>query len=158
MLSVDEISNLLAHNFERYANLSKDVCVFPHFAISYDEVISPKFDVEEDIVLEYAISSFGGVCDASLYINTHDEFYVEKEDVVIRSLAGSFSSCFHEAKIHLACSCDEESNSDEMVYSNDLFEENIDTNQHIMNMQFHDDSCDLVSNHLLECEENAAYV
>ena len=45
-----------------------------------------------------------------------------------------------------------------MVYSNELFEENINMDQHIMNMQFHDDFCDLVSNNLLECEENVAYV
>lgn len=32
LLSVDEISNLLAHDFERYANLSKDVCALLHFA------------------------------------------------------------------------------------------------------------------------------
>lgn len=50
LLSVDEISNLLDHDFERYANLSKDACVVPHFAFPYGEVISPKFDVEEDVV------------------------------------------------------------------------------------------------------------
>ena len=27
-----------------------------------------------------------------------------------------------------------------------------------MRRKFHDDSCDLVSNHLFECEENVAYV
>ena len=75
---------MLAQDFERYANLSKYFYALPHFTFLYDEVISPKFDIEEDIVLEYAMSSFGGVCDGSLYINTHDDFYVENEDVEIR--------------------------------------------------------------------------
>ena len=47
------------------------------------------------------------MCDGSLYINTHDDFYA-KDDVEIRFVAGSFSSCFHEAKIVFDCSYDEE--------------------------------------------------
>lgn len=158
LLSVDEISDLLDHDFERYASLSKDVCAFPHFSFSYDEVISPKFDAKEDVVSQYAMSSFEGVCDGSLYINTHDDFYVEKKDVEIRFVVGSFSSCFHEVEIYSDFLCDEESNSNEVVYSNDLFEENIDTDRHIVKMEFHDASCDFVSNNLLECEENVVYV
>ena len=42
LLSVDEISDLLALDFERYANLSKDICALPHSAFSCDEVLSPK--------------------------------------------------------------------------------------------------------------------
>ena len=158
LLCVNEISGLLAHDFERYENLSKDVCTFPLFSFSYDEVISPKFYAKEDIILEYSMSSLGGVCDGSSYINTHDDFNVEKKYVEIGYVSSSFYSCFHEAEIHFDFSYDEESNSNEMVHSNELFEENIDMDQHIVKMQFHDDSCDLVSNHLLECEENAMYV
>ena len=58
-----------------------------------------------------------------------------------------------EAKIHSNCSCDKESNTNEVVYSSESFEEKIDIDQHIVNMQFHDYSCDLVSNQLFECEE-----
>ena len=147
MLSVDEISDFLAHDFGRYENPSKDFCALPCFAFSYAKVISPKFDAEEDLVSKYAMSSFGGVCDGSLYINTHDDFYVEKEDVEIRSIAGSFSSYFHEDEIDFYCSYDEESNSNEVVHSNGLFEENFDMDQHIVKIQFHDDSCDFASNH-----------
>lgn len=44
-----------------------------------------------------------------------------------------------------------------MVYPNELFEEKFDMDQHIVRRQFHDDSCDLVSNDLLEYEENIVY-
>ena len=53
LLSVDELSDLLTLDFDRYANLSKDVCSLPCFALSCDEVFSPQFDVEENLVLEY---------------------------------------------------------------------------------------------------------
>lgn len=100
----------------------------------------------------------GGVCDGNSCINTHDDFYVENEDVGIRSVAGSLSFCFHEAEINLDSSCVEKSNTNEMVYPSELFEEKIETDQHIENRQFHDDSWDLVSNHLLEYEDNTMYV
>ena len=61
LLSVDEISDLLAHDFKRYANQSKDACILTCYANSYGEVISPNFDVEEDTVSEYVMSGLGGV-------------------------------------------------------------------------------------------------
>ena len=67
-------------------------------------------------------------------------------------------SHFHEAEINSYCSYDKKSNTNEVVYPSELFEEKIDTNQHIVRRQFHDDTCDLISNHLMECEENVVYV
>ena len=106
---------------------------------------------------KYVESSFEGVFDESSYVCTYDDFYV-KEDVDIRSIASSISSCFHEAEIIFDCSYDEESSSNEVFHSNESFVENIDMDQHFVNEHFHDDSCDLVSNHLLECEEVIVYV
>lgn len=159
LLSVDEIFDLLAHDFERYANLYKDAYALPRFAILYGEVISPKFDVEEDVVLEYALSSLGGVCDGNLYINTLDNFYVENENVGIRFVSDSWFSCFHEDEIHLDSSYEKNINSNELVYPSELFEENFDMDhQHIVRRNFHDDSYELRSNHLLEYEENGVSV
>ena len=72
------------------------------------------------------------MCDGNLDINTHDDFYV-KDDVEIRFVAGSFSSCFHEAKIVFDCSYDEESNIDGETHSDQLFEEDLYVDQHILN-------------------------
>ena len=65
LLSVDEISDLLAHDFERYANQSKDACILTCYANSCDEVISPNYDVEEDTILEYVMSSVESICDSN---------------------------------------------------------------------------------------------
>ena len=108
MLSVDEISYLLALDFERYESLSQDVCAFPCFSSSYDEVISPKSDIEEDVNLEYVESSFEGVFDESSNVHAHYDTYLEEEDVKIGYVASSFSSCFHETEIVFDCSYDEE--------------------------------------------------
>ena len=158
LLSVDEISDLLDHDFQRYANQPKDVCVLTCYANSCDEVSSPKFDVEEDVVSEYAMSGLGGVCDSNLYVNTHSDFYVENEDTEIGSVAGSMFSCFHEDEINFDSSYNENSNSNRMVYPSELFERDFDTDQCILGMQYHDHSCDLGSNHLLEYEENTTCI
>ena len=49
LLNVDEISELLAHDCERYANVFKDDPNFPCNVFSQDEVLSPKFYAESDI-------------------------------------------------------------------------------------------------------------
>ena len=51
LLCVDDISDLFTQEFERYAKLSEDVYALPCFSSSYDGLLSPKFDVEEDIIL-----------------------------------------------------------------------------------------------------------
>lgn len=158
LLSVDEISDLLAHDFERYANLSKDACILKCYANSCGEVSSPKFDVEEDVVLEYAMSTLGGVCDGSLYVNAPNDFHVEKKSIEIRSDVGSLSFCFHKTERNSDSSCDKESNSNGLVYSSELFEGIFDMDQHVVRRQFHYNSCDLVSNQLFECEENITYI
>jgi hypothetical protein len=45
-LNVDEISELLAHDYERYENVFKNDLVFPCNIFSQDEVLSLKFDAE----------------------------------------------------------------------------------------------------------------
>ena len=47
MLSTDEIVALLAHDFERYAKISKDVLASPIYSFSYDEVTSPSLILRE---------------------------------------------------------------------------------------------------------------
>ena len=47
------------------------------------------------------------------------------------------------------CSLCDKRNSNETVYPSELFEKKLDTDQYILGMQFHDNSCDLGSNHLL---------
>ena len=156
LLSVDEISDLLAHDFERYANQSKDACVLTRYANSCGKVNSPKFDVEEDVVSECAMSSVGGVCDSNLYISTRDDYHVKNAG--IRVVADSRFSCFHEDEIHSDSSYDKKSNTNEIVYPSELFEKEFDTDHHIVNTQFHDNSYDLGSNNLFKYEENATYV
>lgn len=157
LLSVDEISNLLAHDFERYANQSKDACVLKRYANSYGEVIFPKYDVEKDIVSECAMSGLGVVCDSNLYINAHNEFYDENERREIRVVADSMFSYFHKAEISSDSPCDKR-NTNEIVYPSELFEKELDTDQYILDMQFHDNSYDLKFNQLLKCEEIAVCV
>lgn len=129
MLSVDQILDLLAHDFERYANQSRDACALTRYANSYGEVMSPIFDVEDDVdvVSYFSMSTLGGVCDDNSCITTYDDMYVENKDVKIGSIADSFSSCFHKAEIHSDYSYDEECNSNDLVYSNELFEGRSDT-------------------------------
>ena len=47
-LSPDEILDLLACDFEKCVSASKDTHIFPYNVSSFNEVISPKFDVERD--------------------------------------------------------------------------------------------------------------
>jgi hypothetical protein len=158
LLSVDEISDLLAHDFQRYANQPKDAYVLTCYANSCDEVSSPKYDDEEDVILEYAMSGLGGVCDSNLYVNAHNNFYVENEDIEMSSVASSMFSGFHEDEIILDSLCDKEGNINGMVYPSELFEKDFDTDQCTLRMHFHDHSCDLGSNHLLEYEDNTTCI
>ena len=158
LLSVDEISDLLAHDFKRYANQSKDACVLTRYAFPCNEVVSPKYDVEEGTVSEYDMPGLGGVCDHNLYINAHNDFYVENENRGVRSVVDSLFSCCHETEINSDSSYDDIRNTSEVVYPSELFEKDFDTDQYILGTQIHDNFYDLGSNHLLECEEDAAYV
>ena len=60
-MNVDEILELLACDWGRYANVSKNTLVFPCYVSSQDEVLSLKVDVESDTKSEYYVLSFGGV-------------------------------------------------------------------------------------------------
>ena len=104
----------------------------------------------------YGKLSLGSVCDSNSYINACDDFYVKI--IEIRSAAGSMFSCFHEDEIHSDSSYDKKSNTNEIVYPSELFEKEFDTDHHIVNTQFHDNSYDLGSNNLFKYEENATYV
>ena len=46
-LSPDEISDLLACEFDKYVSTSKDVCIFSHIFSSFSQVTSPIFDGEK---------------------------------------------------------------------------------------------------------------
>ena len=92
------------------------------------------------------------MCDGGSYVRTHDDFYV-KDDVEIRSVAGSFSSCFHDAETIFDCSYDEEDINNREIHSDQLFKEDLHVDQHVLNEYFHNDSCDFMSNHMLKCEE-----
>lgn len=69
----DEISELLACDCERYANVSMNVSIFPYYVSSQDEILSPKFDDESDVNSERGVSNLGGVCDHKSDVNTCDD-------------------------------------------------------------------------------------
>lgn len=157
LLSVDKILELLAHDLERYANVSLDAHVVPCGIPSQGEVISPRFDVEFDIKSEYLLSSFGGVCDNRSSINTHDD-YSNKESTNREKF--HFVSDYYHAnytKIGFEYNKEAKARSDKSdsefslyvddkfkVHSNELFDE--DYNQHDLCQNFHDSFSDLVNN------------
>lgn len=73
MLNSNEILELLACDCERYVNASKDALDLPCYIFSQDEVLSPKFYVEDNTKSEHYVSSFGGVYENSSNVNRHDD-------------------------------------------------------------------------------------
>ena len=114
LLSVDEISELLACDFERYVNSSMDVSSSHFYSFAYGEVSSPKFDVETVAKLETYLSSFGGVLDMSSNVCTHDDFYHMKHILKRRHSVDSFSSHANDVGLGLECSYDNECNVDKL--------------------------------------------
>ena len=47
-LSPNEISDFLAHDFDKYVSTSNNVFIFPHNVLSFSQVTSPMFDMEKD--------------------------------------------------------------------------------------------------------------
>lgn len=166
LLSIDKILVLLAHDFERYENISKDAHNLHCYVFSHNEVTSLRFDVEGDINLEYFESSSGGVCGSSLNVNTNDNFYYVKNVLEMRSRDDTFSSCFHEVEMSSDYSCDEKGSDDISLdgfdmfeaHSYKMFEEDIDIDQHSECEHFHDDSYTLIINPLFECQEVATLI
>jgi hypothetical protein len=74
-LSTDEVSTLLARDFERYT--STGALDFHSYGVLYDEVISPRFDVEVSTNPKKYWSSLGGVFDRFLVVNKLDLNHVE---------------------------------------------------------------------------------
>ena len=74
MLCTEEISELLAYDFERYIKSSIDSPASPVFSFASHEVYSPMFDVERDMNMDQSLSSLGDVSGVCSNTNTYEDF------------------------------------------------------------------------------------
>lgn len=171
-LSSNEISELLAREFEKHVSISKDLHIFSHNTFSFSQINSPKFDVEKDLEYEQSLSDFGGVDDSTSNVFAHDDLL--NANYVSEGKFNAVSDSFHAgyATISFDISCDEEENSEYCqsdygfslyadkscedkfkVYSDFQFDEEDDSGQHSLDQHFQNEFSILVTNQLFECEE-----
>lgn len=171
-LSPDEISSLLARDFEKHVSVSKDLHIFPHNISSFNQVTSPKFDVEREVKSEQSLLDCGGVYDNTSNVFVHEDL-LDVEDVSEGKFnVVTYSSHAYFSVICFDASCDEEENSKSCqsqygfslcannscrdkfkVHSDILLNEENDCDQHSVDQHFQNKFSCLVTNQLFRCEE-----
>jgi hypothetical protein len=131
LLSIDKISLLLAHDFKKYANVSKAVCTLPCHSFPYDEVVSPKFDAEVEVRSGSSELNSKGMSGESLYTYAPNNFCDEESDVTIKSIVDSLSCSYsHEREIHSDLLSNKRVCCAEDFHADDLFNESVHVYQH----------------------------
>ena len=111
-MSSDEISILLAREFEKHVSISKGLHMFSHNTFSFSQINSPKFDVEKEVESKKSLLDFGGVYNRTSKIFAHEDLL--NANYVNEGKFNAISDSFHAsyATISFDISCDEEENSE----------------------------------------------